>query len=184
MTPWGWPLTGPAPVVPTPAEPWLTQPVATIIAACIAVVAASIAYAGVTYTARNTRRETRRREKLDVLVVGMAALQALTGYVGRVATTVERVGRESDPAVQLQTAKSFNDNRIDEILSAFTESCVKLQLYGFDEIVRTIEPLSTSITVAWLQILSNPSFKFDAEGISHKFGVAAMEFENAMRALE
>lgn len=82
MIPWWAPLAEPLP----PAESGLTQPEATVIAAVIAVVAAAIAYAGVTKTAyagvtktvRNTRRETTRKERLDLLVEGLLAMRNYT----------------------------------------------------------------------------------------------------------
>lgn len=163
--------------LPSPSDPWLTQPVATVIAACIAVVAAAIAYAGVTHAARNTRRETRRKEKLDVLIEGMAAARA---YVSR----ASQLGTAQDQNVRDDLIAFLRDGEMHKLENYMTTAGSKLMLYGFDDVIEALQPFVKSVESAWLRAQQEPMAEVDIPDIYAKFSACSLAIRKSVQKLK
>lgn len=133
-----------------PADNWgLTAPQATVIAAFIAVVGAGIAFAGVMRTTGAARRETRRKERIEVLEHGLGAVQDLARAIARIGST--------EPQNRAEYIAVLNSGPIDEYLTAIATAASRLMLYGFSDIANTAAPVTLGLRDLWEEARRNPT---------------------------
>ena len=120
-----------------------------MIAALIAVVAAGIAFAGVVKTTGSARRETRRKERIDVLESGLRAVQDL-------ARAMIRFG-ETEPQHRAEYVRILNAGPMDEYLTAIAMATARLLLYGFTDIANRTAPFVLRLRNLWEQARPNPT---------------------------
>ncbi|CAM5680976.1 hypothetical protein MAUB1S_01458 [Mycolicibacterium aubagnense] len=155
----------------------LTQPRATVVAACIAVVAALIAYAGVTKTVRSARRESRRKERADALIDGLASLQAMARMVGQTSIM-------SSPSDRFALINGEAGAKMNQAADAWTLANGKLVMYGMRDVLKAAEPFIQKAQLEWAEMAGNPVYESKAADVLVSFNAAVPAFKNAMKSLK
>jgi hypothetical protein len=166
------------PVAPVVDPDWLTAPRATVIAACLALLAAAGAYLGVMKTVRSTQRESRRKERLDALVEGAAALRNLTLPLIR----LDRAGR--DPHARAEVIRIFDVDRFSDLNNLCGLANTKLQLYGFDDVLDAVGPVMAQDIRVMDKLRDNPGYRFDSKQFNESFATAMTAFKEAIAKLK
>lgn len=169
-----WLAADPPPEVKNPDWlSWLSPPVATVTAALIAVIGALIAYAGVTKTARTTRRENRREEKVAVLVEASAAIQQLTRAVDRLALMDARA----------DDVKRMDAGPMKELGDKYELTATKLELYGFSVAATATKTLSENLSSVWDAMRADPNSDVDRSRYNDQYSVALSSIKSALASL-
>ena len=155
----------------------LTQPRATLWAATIAVVAALIAYAGVTKTVRSARRESRRKERADALVDGLASLQTM-------ARVVTQTSLMTEPSSRFALINGTAGEKMSEAADAWTRANGRLLMYGMRDVLKAAEPFIQKATLEWAE-MTNPVYEPKGADVLLSFdaGIPAA-FKTAMQSLK
>jgi hypothetical protein len=156
---------------------WLTQPRATVLAACIALIAASIAYLGVLKTTSTTRRENRRKERVDLLSDGLIAFQTYT-------RAILQIGHTADAELRSDLISRLNDGRIDEFNDAISLALGKLSLYGFKDIMKVAAPLGAQLVTTWQTVVAGPRTDIPTHVIAGSHNACVVAFQKAFADLE
>lgn len=156
---------------------WLTQPIATVSAALVAVIAAGIAYAGVTKTTRATRRESRRSEKVAVLIEAFTATHELTRGIGR-ATQAE------GGMARAQRVALMDDGPMRELGNKHSIACSKLTFYGFDASAKLMNSFNDSLAEVWRIVRADPESDVDLTKPYADYDELLKEIQKAFRALK
>lgn len=170
---------GPAsqPGGPSPADSGgLTQPKATVAAAFVAVFGALIAYAGVIKTARSTRTEKRREERLAILTEASVAIVELSHEVAGVPLT--------DPSWRADTIKEMYAGPMRDLGHNITMAAAKLELYGLGASAKATNTLSSSeLSAMWDRMRRNPAEPADVEQIMQKYDKAMAILQQDLKGL-
>ncbi len=156
---------------------WLNQPTATVLAATIAVVAALIAYLGVIRTTSTTRRESRRQEKVEVLVEALAAIRSSAGEIAA-------IGKMVDPDERAAMVQELKKGGFGEIQDAVGLGNTKLMLYRFSDVLVTMDPLIDLISEAWVALRADPATTIDVDELGDALIQTLTAFRRALSDLK
>lgn len=134
----------------------LTQPWATVIASVIALTAALIAYAGVVKSISSNRKESRRKEKLDILRDAANALTEGIRLLGGLAN-------QTTPEARTAFINKHSQERWQAHVDAMSMSQMTLALYGYLDVLEPLEKISKFTSKQWASTKSDPSYTFDTD---------------------
>jgi hypothetical protein len=160
---------------------WLTGPRATVIAASIAVLGTLVAFAGVWRTTNTTRKETRRKERLDVLVDCATALRNYTlPLLG-----IGRAGEDAEARAKI--VSRFTDDAVFDLNNSLGLAHNKLALYNFMHVFDAVQRTASRDIRLWDQVLDQPDRAIepvDYDDLSMHYIKATAAFRDAIAKLK
>ena len=146
-------------LLPTDTGGGLTQPWATVIAATIAIFAASIAFAGVVRTTNETRKENRRKEKLERVLSGL-------NQVTHINRAVLQLTEISDPHARTEyQAQAYFGSTVE----GWDNELIGLRLFGLGDIAKEMNQHVLELSAEWDKTAKNPEITIDRGPLDRKY---------------